>query len=87
MLVLSRKIGETILIGDVELVVVDVKGSRVKLGFSGPRDVPIQRGELNDIAAERSPLAVIARPDRVISDDEYASVDGAWARQSVASSV
>jgi carbon storage regulator len=46
MLVLSRKIGETIRIGDgLELVVLDVHRGRVKLGFAGPRDISIRRGE------------------------------------------
>jgi carbon storage regulator len=46
MLVLSRKIGETIRIGTgVELVVLDVYRGRVKLGFAGPQDVAIRRGE------------------------------------------
>jgi carbon storage regulator len=46
MLVLSRKTGETIRIGDgLELVVLDVHRGRVKLGFAGPRDISIRRGE------------------------------------------
>jgi carbon storage regulator len=46
MLVLSRKIGETIRIGDgLDLVVLDVHRGRVKLGFAGPRDIAIRRGE------------------------------------------
>jgi carbon storage regulator len=47
MLVLSRKKGERIRIGErVELVVLAVSGSRVKLGFSGPPDVWIHREEI-----------------------------------------
>jgi carbon storage regulator len=46
MLVLSRKIGETIRVGsDMELVVLSVNRGRVKLGFSGSRDVSIRRSE------------------------------------------
>jgi len=46
MLVLSRKLGETIRIGsEVQLVVLDVTRGRVKLGFEGPREVPVRRGE------------------------------------------
>lgn len=49
MLVLTRKPGESICIGsDVELVVLDVVRGRVKLGFAGPKNVPIRRGELED---------------------------------------
>ena len=54
MLVLSRKIGETIRIGEgLELVVLDVHRGRVKLGFAGPRDISIRRGE--HVSAENEP--------------------------------
>jgi len=54
MLVLTRKPGETVCIGpDVELVVLDAGRGRVKLGFAGPRDVSIRRGELNAVASPR----------------------------------
>ncbi len=47
MLVLSRKKGERIWIGDdVQVVVVDVRGDRVKLGFEAPDDVAIHRQEI-----------------------------------------
>ncbi len=46
MLILTRKIGETIQIGnDVEVVVLQVARGKVKLGFAGPRSVPVRRGE------------------------------------------
>ncbi len=47
MLVLSRKRGERIRIGDnVEVTVLAISNSRVKLGFSGPPDVWIHRDEV-----------------------------------------
>lgn len=47
MLVLSRKKGERIRIGStIEVEVLSIQGNRVKLGFSGPKDVPIDRDEL-----------------------------------------
>jgi carbon storage regulator len=47
MLVLSRKRGEGIVIGNgVTLNVLEVRGDRVKLGFTAPADVPIHREEL-----------------------------------------
>ena len=49
MLVLSRKLGEQITIGnDIRITVVDVKGSRVKIGIEAPDDVAIFRSELRD---------------------------------------
>ncbi|NBD26714.1 carbon storage regulator CsrA [Paenibacillus glycinis] len=47
MLVLSRKKGETIMIGnDIELTVLEVLADGVKLGISAPREVGILRKEL-----------------------------------------
>jgi carbon storage regulator len=47
MLVLSRKPGEAIVIGDgITVTVVEVKGERVRLGFTAPAEVSIHREEL-----------------------------------------
>ena len=50
MLVLTRKLNESILIGDREIVirVVDVRGGRVRLGIEAPQDVRIERLENAD---------------------------------------
>jgi carbon storage regulator len=49
MLVLSRKLNESIKIGqEIEIVVLEVRGDRVKLGFVAPAEVPIHRGEIHD---------------------------------------
>jgi carbon storage regulator len=47
MLVLSRKTGERVRIGQfIEVTVLESNHGRVKLGFSGPPEIPIQREEL-----------------------------------------
>lgn len=47
MLVLSRKYGEKIRIGDdITITVVDIEPNKVRLGIEAPRDVPIYRSEL-----------------------------------------
>lgn len=47
MLVLSRKINQSIMIGDnVRIVVVAVDRDQVKLGIEAPRDVPVHRSEI-----------------------------------------
>ncbi len=47
MLVLSRKNGEAVLVGDDFFVhVVEIRGSRVLLGFDGPKQVRVQRAEI-----------------------------------------
>lgn len=47
MLVLSRRIGESIIIGDnIEVCVVDIQGDMIKLGINAPKQVSIYRHEL-----------------------------------------
>ncbi|MDG0811864.1 carbon storage regulator CsrA [Cohnella rhizosphaerae] len=47
MLVLSRKKGQSILIGEgIELTILEVEGDTIKLGIAAPRDVQILRSEL-----------------------------------------
>lgn len=54
MLVLSRKIGQKIVIaGDIEITVVDIRGEHVRIGITAPRDVAVHRYELwEQIVAE-----------------------------------
>ncbi len=47
MLVLTRKINESIFIGDnIEVKVVEISGKSVKLGIEAPRDLPVHRKEV-----------------------------------------
>lgn len=47
MLVLSRKVGEQLLIGDdVVVTVLEVRGDGIKIGIDAPRDVKVQRREV-----------------------------------------
>ena len=49
MLVLGRKPGQRVFVGDdIEVIVVEVRGKQVKLGFCAPGYLPIQRGELHE---------------------------------------
>jgi len=69
MLVLSRKIGETIRIGEeIDLVVLDVSRGRVKLGFAGPRNVQVRRGELSDAPRTEENAGASAVPPRVCAE-------------------
>lgn len=69
MLVLSRRRNESIVIGnEIRIVVVEVRGDRVRLGIEAPRDHPIHRAEvLNAIREERE--AVFNSPSFVSPDD------------------
>lgn len=47
MLVLTRKVGEEIVIGNnIRVRVLSIQGNQIRLGFVAPREVPIQRQEL-----------------------------------------
>ena len=47
MLVLSRKKNESIVINDnIVVTVIDIRGDKVRLGFTAPNDVPIHRKEV-----------------------------------------
>ncbi|MDR2644082.1 MAG: carbon storage regulator CsrA [Planctomycetaceae bacterium] len=49
MLVLSRKRNESVVINDnITVVVVDVRGDKVRLGIDAPKDVPVHRKEIYD---------------------------------------
>ena len=65
MLVLNRKPGEKVLIGeDIEVVVLAVQGDRVKLGFTAPRYVSIFRSEIHqDLAGSMAAHAALEYPD------------------------
>ena len=61
MLILQRKEGESLLIGDnVEISVLSVKAGRVRLAIQAPRSVPILRSELK----------VAAQTNREAADEE-----------------
>lgn len=66
MLILSRKLGEAIVIdGRITVTIVDLRGGRVRLGISAPPEVPIHRDE------------VFARVRQELLAEESALVDGA----------
>ena len=47
MLVLTRKIGESIQIGDdIEIKIVSIKGDQIKLGINAPKNIEIHRKEI-----------------------------------------
>ncbi len=59
MLILSRRIGESLMIGDdIEVKVFDVSGNNVRLGIQAPDDVVILREELYEDQVEQFEEAV-----------------------------
>ncbi len=75
MLVLTRRVGESIVIGDnVRIIVRRISGKRVRLAIDAAEDVAVRRGELENIAgktarSEVEPLKPLPQrwPDRRVS--------------------
>ena len=53
MLILSRRVGESLVIGqDIVIKVLDVQGQKVQLGVEAPKDVKVLRPELRDAGSD-----------------------------------
>ncbi len=47
MLILTRILGETLMIGDdIEITVLDVQGNQVRIGIDAPKEIPVHREEI-----------------------------------------
>ena len=68
MLVLSRKKNESIVINDdITIVVVEIRGDKVRLGVEAPKEVPVHRREVYDAiqhgTAVEAPTKASEEPD------------------------
>ncbi len=67
MLILTRRAGESLLIGDeVSVTVLSVKGGQVRLGVDAPRDIAVHREE---VISQSAVLALEDEP-QAVSDEE-----------------
>ncbi len=66
MLVLTRKLGESIAIDDeIKIVVLQIKGRQVRLGIEAPKDTKIHREEVYLAIQEQNKEAAESKPDEV----------------------
>ncbi len=64
MLLLTRKLGENIRIGDdVKITIVEVKGNHVKLGIDAPPSVKVHREEIYERIQEENRRAQAVKPE------------------------
>lgn len=64
MLILTRKLGQSLIIGDdIEVSIVDVSGDKVKVGINAPKEVKILRSELAE-TMEVNKIAAGSKTDR-----------------------
>ena len=68
MLVLSRKLGEKIYIGEnICITVVDIDRGKIRLGIEAPRDIPIYRQELLPLNQQQQQAQQQPKPDTQVT--------------------
>ncbi len=66
MLVLTRKVNQSIMIGDeIEVVVLEVRGEQVRLGIKAPRNVTVHRREIYEAIQKENLMSAQAQPEDV----------------------
>lgn len=74
MLVLTRKINESIMIGDeVEVCLLEIKGDKIRLGIKAPRSVPVHRKEVYEEIKQANQAAAGSSFERL--DDLHELMD------------
>jgi carbon storage regulator len=70
MLILTRRVGETVMIGnEVTVTVLGVKGNQVRIGVNAPKDVAVHREEIYErIKREQDQDGLGAAPAKMIDD-------------------
>ncbi|MCG8502609.1 MAG: carbon storage regulator CsrA [Firmicutes bacterium] len=73
MLVLSRKKGESIMIGnDIEITVMDIQGEQVRIGINAPKNIAVHRKEI---------FIEIQQENKKAADVKTVSLKGLWKKE------
>ena len=68
MLILTRRVGETLKVGsDVDVTVLGVKGNQIRIGIKAPKNVAVHREEIFDRIQREAQLAQRSDPSRETS--------------------
>lgn len=64
MLILTRKVGEAISIGDdIQISIVEIKGAQVKLGIQAPKNIEVHREEIYQKIQDENKRAALVSKD------------------------
>ena len=70
MLILTRRVGETLMVGDdITVTVLGVKGNQVRIGVSAPKDVAVHREEIYEKIQREDDLDSDLQDPRIPGDE------------------
>ncbi|MEE2657237.1 MAG: carbon storage regulator CsrA [Candidatus Latescibacterota bacterium] len=76
MLVLTRKAGESIVIGSqIRVTVLEMQGRQIRLGIEAPSEIPVHRGEVYERIKQENEQAALA------GADELKTLSAAWKKK------
>jgi carbon storage regulator len=77
MLVLSRKKNESIVINDdITIVVVEIRGDKVRLGVEAPKEVPVHRREVFDAIHRNDAAAAAENAEKAVDKSDVSGNGG-----------
>jgi carbon storage regulator len=76
MLILARKINESIIIGDqIEISIIDIKGDQAKIGIKAPKNVKVYRLEVYNAIQEENKAAALSNPQQIPKLEDFKGLD------------